>query len=188
VSSKKNIALFGGSFDPIHDGHTTIAQAAVEKLKLDEVRFIPCKQSPHKQGRKLADEKHRLKMVEFATKNLSWAKVDDYELHAPPPSYSWKTVAYMQEHFPDAKLFWLMGTDQWKALPLWAKPEYLASTLDFIVYTRAEHPEPRDGFRMHSISGDHPASSTLIRSGEAPAKWLHSDVAEYIKKESLYKL
>lgn len=184
-----NICLFGGTFDPIHLGHTHIAEAAVKELGLDQVIFLPCRQSPHKSGQDHADEHHRLEMCRLATKDLDWAVVDDFDLTVPAPSYSWRTAEVMTARFPNARMFWLMGTDQWEALPRWNRPEQLSQLVEFIVFTRGDAPEPRTGYRLHAISGNHPASATKIRNSaaqELKTDWLAPEVSKYIKTNHLY--
>ena len=185
-----NICLFGGTFDPIHLGHTHIAQAAVDQFQLDQVIFLPCKQSPHKQGQDHASEHHRLEMCRLATAGCDWAEVDDFDLTAPAPSYSWRTAEVMTKRFPNARLFWLMGTDQWQALPRWNRPDHFASLVEFIVFTRGETPKPREGYRLHAIAGDHPASATVIRKSaknHLRTDWLASEVSDYIVANHLYR-
>ena len=186
----EKICLFGGTFDPIHLGHTHIAAAAVKELNLDRVIFLPCQQSPHKPGQRHASAQHRLAMCTLATEGINWAEVDDYDLITPAPSYSWRTAEAMHLRHPDAQLYWLMGTDQWKALPHWSRPEKLAQRVEFIVFTRGETPQPRDGYQMHAIEGAHPASATAIRQSPPCADtttWLHPEVANYIQAHDLYR-
>ncbi|BDS05052.1 putative nicotinate-nucleotide adenylyltransferase [Oceaniferula spumae] len=190
--AQPRICLFGGTFDPIHLGHSHIAAAAIRELTLDRLIFLPCRQSPHKTGKKHASSEHRLEMCRLATANLQHAEVDDFDLTAPEPCYSWRTVEHMRNRFPDARFFWLMGTDQWLALPRWNRVDHLASMVEFIVFTRGEKPAPREGYRMHSLSGDHPASATQLRQAVADQdlslldQWLHPDVLKYIQKNHLY--
>lgn len=189
MSKHTKICLFGGTFDPIHLGHMHIAQAAVNHLDLDKVIFLPCKQSPHKSDHAQASEKDRLEMCRIATAGIEWADVDDHDLVTNPPCYSWKTAESIAKSFPDAELFWLMGTDQWQALPRWNRPEHLATLVKFIVYTRGETPDPHKGYELHCISGNHPASATEIRASipeDILTEWLHPQVAQYIKKHALY--
>jgi len=185
MSDPQRICLFGGSFDPIHLGHTYIAQAAVEALDLDLVLFLPCKQSPHKKNRTHASERHRLNMCRLATQDLPWAEVDDFDITAPAPSYSWRTAEAMHAKFPQAHLFWLMGTDQWEALPRWNRPDYFSELVDIIVFSRNTPPQARTGYKMHPILGHHPASSTEIRKAPHP-DWLAPPVLEYIQANNLY--
>ncbi|MFK7909626.1 MAG: nicotinate (nicotinamide) nucleotide adenylyltransferase [Akkermansiaceae bacterium] len=185
----KRVCLFGGTFDPVHLGHTHIAASAVRLLKLDLVVFLPCRQSPHKKGQDHAGEHHRLKMCQLATSEYDWSRVDDFDLTAAEPCYSWRTAEAMRKKYSNAKLYWLMGTDQWDALPRWNRPDHLASLVDFIVFERGYKAKPRANFNMTSISGDHPASATAIRQGLPTGlrqDWLNPSVLEYIKENRLY--
>ncbi|MDB6078520.1 MAG: nicotinate (nicotinamide) nucleotide adenylyltransferase [Akkermansiaceae bacterium] len=186
----ERIALFGGTFDPIHLGHLEIARLAKEALELDKVIFLPCRTSPHKQGIETAPAADRLEMVRLAIAELPWAEVDDHDLAAPAPSYSYLTAEEMARRHPDAKLFWLMGADQWRALPRWAEPGRLARVVDFIVFARDGAPLPHSGWEMHAFSGTHPASATAIReavrNGNMPLNWLPAAVADYIFRHQLY--
>ncbi|MBT8043611.1 MAG: nicotinate (nicotinamide) nucleotide adenylyltransferase [Verrucomicrobiae bacterium] len=186
----ERVCLFGGTFDPIHLGHVHIAQAAVEQLHLDQVIFLPCRQSPHKPGHQHASETHRMAMCRLATEAFDWAQVDAFDMKAPEPSYSWRTAEAMTARFPNARLFWLMGTDQWEVLPQWNRPEHLAEMVEFIVFTRGAEPRERRGFKLHAISGNHPASATAIRESadkQLIKEWLHPNVARYISQNHLYQ-
>lgn len=187
----RRIALFGGTFDPIHLGHLEIATRARAEMALDEVRFLPCHTSPHKIGVASAAPEDRLEMVRLATRGLAWATVDDFDLRTAPPSYSYLTAEEMARRFPGARLFWIMGADQWRALPAWKNPDRLAELVEFIVFSREGTPGPRPGWRMHHVPGTHPASATAIRrlvatdgSGE---DWLAPQVMDFIRARNLYK-
>lgn len=191
MSAPCRIALFGGTFDPVHAGHLHLAAAAREALGLDEVRFIPCRISPHKAGSEPTPAAERVEMLRLATADLLWVVVDETEVLREGPSYSWQTAEEMKARFPDARLFWIMGTDQWRALPDWARPERLAACVEFVVFSRGETPEPRDGYVLHALPGGHPASATEIRraiaAGETPGRWLHPAVARHITRRGLYQ-
>ena len=186
----RRIALFGGTFDPIHLGHLEIATRAREAMALDEVRFLPCRTSPHKIGVASAPPEDRLEMVRLATRGLPWATVDDFDLRSPPPSYSYLTAEEMARRFPGVRLFWIMGADQWRALPSWKHPERLAGLVEFIVFSRDGAPEPRPRWRMHHLQGTHPASATAVRrelaSGGCATEWLAPEVADFIRNKGLY--
>lgn len=185
----QRIALFGGSFDPVHLGHIHVARAAVEALSLDLVIFIPCRQSPHKDRATDAGEQDRISMLHLATAELPWAEISEIETFLPPPSYSWITAKAMREIFPAARLFWLMGEDQWSVIESWNHPEILGSLVEFIVHTRGGTPAHTPGFRAHFIDGDHPASASEIRR-QAPSRlaseWLHPNVERHIRSGGLY--
>lgn len=191
---RQRIGLFGGTFDPVHLGHVAIASSAREAAGLDRVLMIPCRISPHKtNGPPPASGEDRLQMLRLAFMDHPWADMDDCELRRDGPSYSWETATSYQTSHPECRLFWIMGEDQWTALPKWRHPERLADLVEFLVFTRgARAPEPRSGYRARFLPSVHPASATKIRqdlsSGthEAPSKWLCPEVLQWIVSQGLY--
>lgn len=189
--NSEQIALFGGSFDPPHLGHTGIAAAAVEQCGLDRVIFIPCRQSPLKGRLPEAPAEHRVAMLRLALERLPWAGLDEWELPRPSPSYSWQTVGFFREKFPRATLHWLMGQDQWRSLDQWARADFLREHLTFIVFARdGVRPEPRLGWRTHFLEGEFPGSSTaaraLLATGKSSSALLVQSVEDYALKQGLY--
>lgn len=191
ISQPRRIGLFGGTFDPVHLGHLQMAEAARDALFLDEVRFLPCRISPHKSATIPTAASDRLEMLRRATWDFPWAVVDDFEILREGPSFSWQTAEAMKLRFPEARLFWIMGTDQWDVLPTWAKPERLAACVEFIVFARGKPPEARDGYVMHVVEGIHPASATEIREAIAGGRishpWLDPHVTEWVRERGLYR-
>lgn len=186
----QKIGIFGGTFDPVHLGHLHLAALAREALALDEVRFLPCQISPHKTGAPPTSGTDRIAMLQLATADIPWAVVDDSELLENGPSYSFLTAEAISARFPGARLFWIMGSDQWDALPRWNNPERLANCVEFAVLARGKFPEPRVGYRLHPIPGAHPAAATPIREAISAGKmppWLHHDVLDYITSHGLYR-
>ncbi len=180
--------LFGGSFDPVHAGHITIATAAQQQCGLDEVVFLPAACSPFKQeNTTLFTDAQRLHMLHLATDEFPWASVSELDLQLPPPSWSWRIAEHYHTTHPEAELYWLMGTDQWEQLHRWARYDYLCELLHFIVYHRGQAPQPRSGVRSTFIcTGLHPASSSAIREAirtgaPLPENWLPSAVETYIR-------
>ena len=184
------IAFFGGTFDPIHQGHLEIAQKAVAQLGLQRVIFIPCRRSPHKSDAPQAKDPDRFEMLKLATDNSHWAEVSDYELQKPPPSFTWDTIKYFKGKLNESSpLFLIIGFDQWEKLSSWKNIEMLAREVEFIVVGRSQQPEPRIGFRTHFIEGNHPASASEIRKRLREGRkkqWLPDKVAEYIVEKDLY--
>lgn len=188
---KTRIALFGGTFDPVHEGHLAVAKEAMERARLDRVIFLPCRQSPHKTEAAGAGEQDRLEMLELAISTLSWAEVSDWEYRQPIPSYSWKTAEAFVARYPDSELFWLMGADQWRVFESWNRADYLAELVSFLVHAR-DGVEVESRVGMTALRGDHPASSSRIREllsrQEAiPEGWQSQDVAEFISRKGLYQ-
>jgi nicotinate-nucleotide adenylyltransferase len=168
-----------------------MAELAVREFGLDEVRFIPCRISPHKQGSAPASSEDRLAMLRLAMADVPWAVIDDLELKRNGASYSYETAELMKSRFPTAKLFWIMGGDQWEALPRWKHPERLARCVEFIVISRGGKVVPREYFLMHIITNEHPASATEVREavgcGGESHQWLSPAVARYIQEHGLYR-
>lgn len=192
MTASRNIGIFGGTFDPVHLGHIHLADTARVTLALDEVRFLPCRISPHKAGSEPTPAADRLEMLRIATRDLPWAVVDDFEALREGPSYSWQTAEAMRGKFPCDRLFWIMGTDQWDVLPLWKEPTRLAACVEFVVFSRGAKPEPRAGYRLHAIDASHPASATLIRAaisqGDAgPHPWLDPELDRWIRARGIYQ-
>ena len=182
------ICLFGGSFDPVHTGHLAIAQAAVTAAGLDRILFLPAACSPFKTGRQhLFTDKQRVEMLRIAVAGIPQAEVSELDLTLPPPSYSWRVVEACRKLYPQAELYWLMGTDQWEQLHRWARYDYLCEHLSFIVYHRDTAPQPRENTRAIFISGNHPASSSAIRKALSegqlpPEEWIPTGLAGYLQQ------
>lgn len=175
------IAIFGGSFDPVHRGHLAMAATARERCALDGVVFVPCAVSPFKSGT-TASGPQRREMLELALaeSGMIWAGVSDFELLRPAPSYSWETVRHFSETKPEVEWHWILGTDQWEQIDRWAEPERLREWLHFLVFSRAGAVvRERPGWRFTAVPFDHPASSTAIRTDfDAHREWLTPGVAE----------
>ena len=190
-AAPEKIALFGGTFDPVHVGHIHIARTAVEALGLDQVRFLPCRISPHKLDTTPTPAEDRLEMLRLATRDLPWAVVDDFEVSHEGPSFSYRTAEEMATRFPKSRLFWIMGGDQWAVLDQWAEPSRLATCVEFIVITRGEPLVGRGAYRLHPLHADHPASASAIREaiarGDADHKWLDPQVRRWIAGHRLYR-
>lgn len=190
MTGGQKIAFFGGTFDPIHQGHLDIAQKAVAQLGLQRVIFIPCKRSPHKPIAPRTKDIDRFEMLKLATTNYPWAEVSDYELQSPPPSFTWNTIKYFKGELKEPfSLFLIIGFDQWENLSAWKNIEIIARDVQFIVVGRSQQPKPRKDFRAHFIEGNHPASASEIRKRLRKGRkneWLPDKVAEYILKKHLY--
>jgi len=206
---KPKIALFGGSFDPVHKGHLSVATYAQHELDLDQIIFIPCAQSPHKPEHNYTDDTHRLAMLELAIQGLSWAQISDYELKAPTPSYSLHTIRHFQSEYPEAELYWILGSDQWDKLDTWYEHQRILKLVNFIIYPRVEKIERAEKndksnynstppFKVNDLSLEAqpiyldqasylPISSTLIRKNlNLEHSKMNEQVYQYALKHQLY--
>ncbi|MCB9850500.1 MAG: nicotinate (nicotinamide) nucleotide adenylyltransferase [Phycisphaerales bacterium] len=117
------VALFGGSFDPIHHGHLIIARAVAEHVHADRVILLPSRLPPHKPNVGLADGSHRAAMVQAAIAGDPLFEFSDHDLTCDGPSYTAHTVAHFHEQFGDeTELFWIIGADALLELHTWYKP------------------------------------------------------------------
>jgi nicotinate-nucleotide adenylyltransferase len=191
MNARARKALFGGTFDPVHEGHLHIARMAREQLSLDSVIFLPCSISPHKITPSSASIIDRLNMLEIATEDQNGMLVSDFDALQAAPAYSYRTVEYFTTLEPETEWFWIMGYDQWEALPRWQNPEILAKSVTFLVFTRDQAPLPREGYRMKALQGIHPASSSALRERQGPdhlrADWLHPKVLAWIEQQGKYR-
>jgi nicotinate-nucleotide adenylyltransferase len=191
--ARRRVCLFGGSFDPVHNGHMAMARAAHSDCRLERVVFLPARRSPHKPDLQPAPAADRLAMLERAVGELGWAEVSDWELQRRGPSYSWQAAEHFSSAFgAEVELCWLLGADQWRAIETWARPEVLAARLSFIVFPRGQGSlTPKPGFRHEVIALRHPASATAVRQavqrGQSLAGLVPPKVEAYIREHGLYK-
>ena len=155
--------MFGGSFDPFHLGHFLIGRTAWESLRLDKVIYLPCAHSPLKSFQPKASSKERLGWLKNGLSGQKWAQVSDWEIKRSGVSYSVDTAAYWKKQVPRGALFWIMGSDQWGALPQWKDFRRLARWVHFLVFPRPQTPKPRRGIRMTVLPVRFDLSSTEIR-------------------------
>jgi nicotinate-nucleotide adenylyltransferase len=203
---KKKIALFGGTFDPIHLGHTAVAAAAAEHIGAERVIFIPAKRSPLKDSFPEAGDGDRLAMIALAIADNEKFQVNDYELRKPEPSYTLETIRHFQSDYGGKSLiYWLIGADGIYELSRWYGIVELIDECNLCVMFRAGF-EPPDFAEFKDIWGAARVeklqrsviqtplidiSSTEIRNrlatGRDVSDMLHPIVADYIRKHGLYK-
>ena len=133
-----SIALYGGSFDPIHIGHLITAENALETYNLEKIIFIPSYITPLK-GRELeASDKNRFEMTKLSTKDNFKFEVSDYEISNEGVSYSYHTVKYFSELYKNEKIYFIIGTDRAKDLKKWYNISELSKLVTFIFVARDE--------------------------------------------------
>ena len=131
------IGIMGGTFDPIHLGHLATAEAVRESFFLDEILFIPAARPPHKLGRLVTDEHHRLQMTILATRSNKFFRVSDMELRRTGLSYTLDTMNELHETFGRAtELFFIIGADSLADLKKWHAARELVAKCHFIATTR----------------------------------------------------
>jgi nicotinate-nucleotide adenylyltransferase len=201
----RRIALFGGTFDPIHVGHTTVAEAAAQQIGAEKVIFIPAKISPLKGFFPFASDTDRFRMIELAIASHEVFAVSDGELKRPAPSYTLDTVRQFQRDYgPGTRIHWLIGADGVGDLVHWHKIQELIDACYLTTMRRPGYPAP-DFDRFEPLWGPQrivklkenvietplvDISSTDVRrrlaAGEDVAGMLHPDVIRYIRVHKLY--
>jgi len=141
--SERKIALFGGTFDPIHLGHTPVAAVAGEHISADKVVFVPARRSPLKAFFPEASDEDRLAMIGLAISGNSRFEVSGYELKKAGPNYTLETVRYFRQQLGSGVLiYWLAGTDTLEDLPHWYGVTELIDECNLAVMYRAGFAPP----------------------------------------------
>lgn len=183
--------IFGGSFNPVHNGHLALAREVCSKGLAGEVWFMVSPLNPHKAGEQLAPEEARFRMVELATEGDSRLKASDFEFSLPRPSYTVNTLAALRKAYPSREFILLIGADNWGKFHKWYKWEDILANHKIIVYPRGceEQPPLPQGVTWLSAAL-HNVSSTQVREAVAAGGDISAMVApqvcQYIKENKLY--
>ncbi|MFN3409369.1 MAG: nicotinate-nucleotide adenylyltransferase [Limisphaerales bacterium] len=132
----QRLGIYGGSFDPVHNGHLLVARAAREELALDRLFFVPAAQSPFKTDAEPAPAAARLRLLRLALAGWSWCAVDEQEVRRAGVSFTVDTLRDYAARFPGVALFYLIGADNVPTLPQWRAAEELARLAEFVVVPR----------------------------------------------------
>ena len=196
----KRTGLFGGSFNPIHNGHISLARQLKEKAGLDEVWLMISPQNPLKQEQHLLDDGKRLQMARLALEGMEGIVVSDYEMHLPKPSYTWNTLQALSNDYPDREFVLLIGGDNWDLFDKWYHHEDIIANYRIVVYPRRgqnlgdrrkESGERRKETGVSIVNCELiDISSTEIRqrikAGKGIRRMVPKAVADLIQKEKLY--
>ncbi|MBQ0030098.1 MAG: nicotinate-nucleotide adenylyltransferase [Bacteroidales bacterium] len=190
----RKVALFCGSFNPIHIGHLALCSYVAEFCDVDEVRFVVSPQNPFKVNVDLLDDDLRLEMVKRAVQGFPKFTVSDVEFSLPKPSYTYVTLQHLSESEPDAQFILMMGGDNLDAFRKWKNYEWIMKNYPIWVYSRlgSSNQIPSDFVNFTLLKTPIiEISSTFIRNSIADNKnvdyFLHPAVSAYIKVNGLYK-
>src|SRR2546423_1337729 len=124
MQRRKRIALYGGTFDPVHVGHLSVARKLLKLFALDEVLFIPAHIAPHKRSFAVTPPLHRYAMLALATQSQEALRISSIELDAPERPYTFETLTRLQAEADEAaQLFFVMGADSWSEIATWREWE-----------------------------------------------------------------
>ena len=190
---KKRTGIYGGSFNPIHLGHVSLAKALAESSLVDEMWLLVSPQNPFKANANLLDDETRLRLTRLAVSDVPGVEVCDREFFLPRPSYMFNTLTALSREHPDREFVLVIGADNWERFPDWYRSSDILAAYRVIIY-------PRPGFVLPDVPqgvtiADTPLldiSSTAIRrriandpdydgEGLPPAVW------KEIKATGLYR-
>ncbi len=190
------IGLYGGSFNPIHKGHTSLAQSLVDQGLVDEVWLLVSPLNPLKQtSGDIAAYEHRLRMAELVCKGHKGLRVSDFESHLPVPSYTITTLDALAATYPQHTFSLVIGADNWQGFSKWYKNDEIIARYPVLVYNRPGYPLDEANLPPSVKVVNTPLydiSSTQIREaikkGERPTDWLSPKVLRYISESRIYRL
>jgi nicotinate-nucleotide adenylyltransferase len=202
------IAILGGTFDPIHNGHLAAAESVAETFQVDEVHFVPAFSPPHKQSRGITSPFHRYAMVSLATISVDRFRTSTMEVDALEKRYTVETLDTMKQTYPGSELLFIIGTDMYQEIETWKNFRRLFELAHLVIVNRPGFPFREDVAPHLTVNEkqtvtlpqkstvyylpfvQQPISSTEIRGdrkrGEPVRQWLPPNVWSYIEKHKLY--
>ncbi|MCH5181761.1 MAG: nicotinate (nicotinamide) nucleotide adenylyltransferase [Prevotellaceae bacterium] len=190
--------IFGGSFNPVHAGHTGLARHLLEQGFVDEVWLMVSPRNPLKQSATLASEADRLHMARLAVAQTPGIEASDFEFTLPRPSYTAHTLRRLVRAFPDRRFSLIVGADNWRVFRLWREHGYILRHYPLIVYPRGGQLSADNGLDLTDACGvrliaapEFPFSSTQVRealhaSDSRVADMIAPEVLAYIREKNLY--
>ncbi len=195
-----HIALFGGTFDPVHYGHLRLAEEAREAATLERVLFVPAAVSPFRTGEPITPAPHRLQMARLATADNPAFEVSDLEIQRGGVSYTIDTITSLQEQYPGATLSLILGADALQGFPNWHRADAIAQACQLLVGVRPNYDlqatlaQLPDAIRRRVL----PVAMTpldirardireRVRTGRSVRYLTPPNVIEYIQQHRLYQ-
>lgn len=186
MNRKIKTGIYGGSFNPIHNGHIALARHLLQEAELDEIWFVVSPQNPFKVQQQLLTDDKRLLLVRKALAPYPQLVASDFEFSLPRPSYMWHTLQGMSAQWPDRELHLIIGADNWLCFDRWYHADDIRSTYPIIIY-------PRQGYDIVSSALPqgvrlvntplYNVSSTEIRADVAAGRDISSKVPSTILSE-----
>ncbi len=196
------IAIYGGAFNPVHNEHVNMALAAKRELGLDEVIVVPTNRSPHKSGSLMASARDRLQMCRLAFEKRDGFEVSDCEIKRGGISYSYVTCRRFKKLYPEAEIYFIMGSDMLKSFDSWREPEEILKCATPLVCAREASEELKTGLKAFSsrfksdiVSFGYvgkAVSSTRVRTlaaiGEDISPYVPEEVKNLIRSRKIYAI
>lgn len=202
------IGIYGGTFNPVHKGHTSLAESLVQQGLVDEVWLLVSPLNPFKQANtaEFAPYDDRLRMTELAVQRKKGLRASDFENHLPLPSYMFNTLCELSKTYPQHEFHLVIGADNWQRFSQWYKSEELIAQFPILIYRRPGYDISDEKWIIQETAPlvireyksikivDTPLydiSSTqlreAIRKGRISKRWLSAPVVRYIDEKKLYR-
>lgn len=194
------IGIFGGAFNPVHNGHLVLAENYLNVLSLDKILFVPTSVPPHKTSEYLASGEDRMNMLKSAIRGNDKFDMTDLEFRREGKSYSFDTITELKKIYPDDELFLIVGSDQFFGFQSWYRADDILSTVTVVTAARenneynalldfkAQHENMKNtvvsDFRAVEVSSSEIRSK--VTAGEDISTLVPAPVADYIKEKRLY--
>lgn len=191
---QKRVGIFGGSFDPPHNGHLAIIQSAIKQLALDTLFIVPSFLNPFKNAFYFTPNT-RLAWLEQITKNIDSKKcalsVLDFEVRQNAPTPTFKTLKHILNSYDfgtNARYFLLLGADNVESLPKWAEFSWLEKNVEFVIIPRNNYTIPKNyatlEFKEIAISATELRKMLELREYATSKKWIPQEILESVIKEA----
>lgn len=151
----RRIAVYGGTFDPLHEGHLRVAAGIVEAFDLERLLLVPAAVPPHKRGIEISSPYHRMAMLALATIDYPRIVLSSIELESPDRPYTIETLGKLQKRYPGCQLFFVMGADSFKDVTSWREYRRILTEYRVIVAVRpGSAPTPNQSSFDHSTTDE----------------------------------
>lgn len=197
------IGIFGGTFNPIHNGHILLSEYCKKQVELDKIILIPSYMPPHKTNYDLVSEKHRFNMCNIACMDLIGYEVSDIEITRKGKSYTCDTLTSLKKTYSDDELYLIVGADMFLTLDQWKNPEIIfakskiitiprdSSDFEVLTHFYVKRLKPMGAEAIILENPVSSISSTFIRNNIENFSFINSfinkNVYEYIVKNNLYR-
>lgn len=205
MADKIKTGIFGGAFNPIHNGHLNLAKKYLEVLNLDRIIFIPTSLPPHKTDRFLASKEDRFNMLELAISDCEEFEISDIEFQRQGKSYTYDTLCLLREKYPNDDFYLIIGADQFLTFNLWYRYRDILDIASICTAARENGNQREkiiyfsnklDGLdknRFHLLNSDavEVSSSQVrekIKKGEDVSSLIPEKVYNYIVEKGLYSV
>ncbi len=187
----RRIGILGGTFNPVHMGHLTMANMVLEKFVLDKVIFVPSYLPPHKSGRNVITAQDRLKMVGLAIRDNRHLEISAFEIKKGGKSYTIDTIEHFRQRYPEARLFFIIGSDHIFRLHRWKRIDAIQKIASFIAVYRPGFKAVRSSIPVQRVMlpGVDISSSDIrhrLATGKTIEHLVPKNVFRYMKRHKLY--